>query len=495
MYKGGIFMKETQKSNKEIVSYIVDSTRCFVSQEKIVFAEIDRQAKQIIVPVESETFRNYLLYKIFSEEQKTSLELVNYIISLLKAKAEYDGEAITTSNRIGIKKGIFWYYLADKNNRYIRITSKGYEIVQESPIIFTKKNITSSQVIPKENKDYSLWELKKYFNVTNENDFTLLLVHIISCFIPNTSHHILIFLGNQGSAKTTASRFIKQIVDPSTIDISAIPRGKEDLILQISSSYMTVFDNISRLKEEYNDIFCQLVTGGNFMKRKLYTDSDIVAYSLQSCLILNGINYLTNQPDLLDRSIVIPLKKISSHERKTEQELFRQFKKELPYILHCIFQTVSQAKKIHRDLQIENLPRMADAVKWYCAIAKALDIDCEEFIKIYNSNRNQINQEILSENITAYALIQFMKYTPRWKGAVSELWEKLKEIIERKEISTSQPSWAKSSSALSRQLNKLKINLEEAGIFFDIVNIGNYKQISLQNKKGMVNNGTQKHNQ
>jgi len=213
-----------------------------------------------------------------------------------------------------------------------------------------------------------------------------------------------------------------------------MPRGKEDLILQISSSYMTIFDNISRLKEEYNDIFCQLVTGGNFIKRKLYTDSDIVAYSLQCCLILNGINYLTNQPDLLDRSIVIPLKKISSCDRKTEQELSAQFKKELPYILHCIFQTVSQAKKIHKDVQVENLPRMADAVKWYCAIAEALNISSIDFLKIYDRNRKQINQEILSENITAYALIQFMQYKSKWKGAVSELWEQLKCLIEKKEL-------------------------------------------------------------
>lgn len=54
--------------------------------------------------------------------------------------------------------------------------------------------------------------IKKYFNVVNEEDFTLLLVHIISCFIPNTPHHILIFLGNQGSAKTTACRFIKKLL-------------------------------------------------------------------------------------------------------------------------------------------------------------------------------------------------------------------------------------------------------------------------------------------
>ncbi len=87
-----------------------------------------------------------------------------------------------------------------------------------------------------------------------------------------------------------------------------------------------------------------------------------------------------------------------------------------------------------------------------------------------------------------------MLYKSKWKGAVSELWEQLKNIIEKKGISTSQPSWAKSSSALSRQLNKLKVNLEEAGIYFHITNIGNYKQISLENKKGMIKNELKKYN-
>lgn len=70
----------------------------------------------------------------------------------------------------------------------------------------------------------------------------------------------------------------------------------------------------------------------------------------------------------------------------------------------------------------------------------------------------------------------------------------IKVPYRKKGISTSQPSWTKSSSALSRQLNKLKVNLEEAGIYFHITNIGNYKQISLENKKGMVKNELEKHN-
>jgi len=162
-----MFMKEKEKKKSitEIVSSIVENTKCFISQEKIVFAEIEQQGKLIIVPIDGEVFKNYLLYKIFMEEQKINTEVINHIILLIKAKAQYDGETIITANRIGVKKGIFYYDLAKEENRYIRISSKGYKIVQESPVVFNKKSITSTQVLPKENENYSLWELKKYFNI------------------------------------------------------------------------------------------------------------------------------------------------------------------------------------------------------------------------------------------------------------------------------------------------------------------------------------------
>ena len=102
-------MKEKKKSITEIVSSIVENTKCFISQERIVFAEIEKQGKLIIVSIDGEVFKNYLLYKIFTEEQKINTDMINHIILLIKAKAQYDGEIIITANRIGVKKGIFYY--------------------------------------------------------------------------------------------------------------------------------------------------------------------------------------------------------------------------------------------------------------------------------------------------------------------------------------------------------------------------------------------------
>lgn len=425
-----------------------------------------------------------MIYNLHKKNNVTiGAEGLNNLIALLCAYAKNEGEPIQTFQRVGKYKGIFFYNLANDAGEIIKLTTKGYEVVQQSPIAFVGSRNTLEQVKPVYDPDVDVWTLKEYFNTSSEEDFTLLLIHILSCFIPETSHHVLMLLGNQGSSKSTVSKMIKTIVDPSIVDVSTMPKNKEDLILQLSTEYMIAFDNIGTLKPEYNDIFCQIVTGGNYVKRKLYSDSELVVYSYKRCLILNGISYLTTQADLLDRAIVITLKKISSSKRIPEKELLDNFNTNLPYILHSIFETISRAKKIYRNLEIEKLPRIADVVKWQCAIAEALDINHVDFLKIYKRNRNCINSEIISSNPTANALILLMKGRKSWESSVSELWESLDILAYKKNMNRSDPLWAKSPSSLSRHLNILKVNLESIGIFFSIRNIGSNKEITLKNKK------------
>lgn len=448
-----------------------------------IFVAVEMEDRKKIIPVDSGDFRNYLIYKLFLLGRTISADGLNNIITLLCAKAQFEAEEIITAERVGKNRGTFYYDLANDLGQCVRITSKGYKILNQSPVVFVRSSVLLEQVKPKVYEDIDVWDLNKYFNVAGEDDFILLVVHILSCFIPEIPHHILIFLGNQGSAKSTASRLIKQIVDPSIVDISAIPKNKEDLILQLSSEYLIAYDNISTLKSEYNDIFCQLVTGGNFLKRKLYTDGELVAYSYKRCLILNGISYLTTQADLLDRSIVITLKKISGSNRKTENEVFDSFNKELPYILHSIFETIAKAKKIHKTLKIKKLPRMADAVKWQCAICEALGINHEDYLDIYYQNQSCVNEEILSAHPVAYVIMLFMEKKKIWKGSISKLWGKLDSIAALKNINRNDSLWARSPSSLSRQLNQLKVNLEKTGIFFDVRNVGKHKEITLRNRE------------
>ena len=360
----------------------------------------------------------------------------------------------------------------------MEITDKGYKIVSNIPICFLSNDTMKEQYEPKFDERISLWKLREFINVKTDEEFILLMINIISYFIPEIPHHIMIFIGSQGSSKSTVCRMIKKIVDPSTVDIYSFPKNKEDLVLHLNNAYLVPYDNLSKINDEYNDILCQVATGGNFLKRKLYTDSGLMTYSLRRGLILNGINLATDQPDLLDRSIILHLKTIDGSERKTEKEIFSKFDRMIPYFLGNIFESVSHAKEIYKDIEVKNLPRMADAVKWSCAIAETLGLKTEEYMEIYRSNQNNINNEVLADNSVANSIIEFMKNRTNWKSSVTELWQKLEPIAIRNGMDKDS-SWAKNASHLSRQMNRLKANLEKVNISFEIRNVTTYKEISI----------------
>lgn len=474
-----------KKTAYEYGMEFAESYKYYYSNNRVPLVKIIENNEDKLIKVDNHHFRELIRYELYSNKKMSiGVEALNTIINTMCAKARYEGEKITTYMRAAFHEGTIYYDLA--NGYYVKISPKGYKLRKKVPIHFERNEMMLPQCLPEEGEMEDIWLLKRYFNVKYKADYILLIVHIICAFIPDIPHHILILLGNQGSAKSTTSRMIKKIVDPSKVDISSMPRNIEDLIIQATSSYMLVLDNLNDIKKEYNAVFCQLATGGHYNKRKLYTDDESVIFPLQSNVILNGINYVTEQPDLLDRSIVVPLKPIKSKDRRTEKEIFEEFDEELPLVINAIFIIISKAKAIHKELQIENLPRMADAVKWGCAIVEAMGIDHEEYLEIYYRNQNNINVEILSDNTTAYILIEMMKHHEEWSGPVAKLWEKLNFIANRDGVSQYDVFFAKSPSALSRQLNQLKVNLGRGGITFDIKNTGKCKEITIKNKKFKV---------
>lgn len=430
--------------------------------------------------VNSEEFKDQIKNRAYRERKyRLKNDSLRQLIEMIEVKARIDNMRILSFVRIGKTEEDFYYDLG--GNGKVRIGENGYEVVNDANICFIKKATALDQCKPIENKDIDVWDLKPFINVKTDEAFILFLVNLISHFVPNIPHQILILNGNQGSSKSTVSRIIKKIIDPSTVDIYSFPTNKEDLVLHLNSAYLVIYDNLGRIKPEFNDILCQVATGGKFLKRKLFTDSDLVTFSLKKGLVLNGINLATDQPDLLDRSIVLNLKTINSKDRKTEMDIFDEIDEIIPYILHDIFEIVSNAKKIYEDIELKELPRMADAVKWSCSIAEAMGVGADEYMRIYNSNQKNINIEVLSSNLVGTIIIDFMDIRDSWIGPVSDLWEILNGKAFINGVSKDK-SWAKTPSQLSRNLNMLKTNLEKIGIFYEIRNVGTHKEIEIWNK-------------
>lgn len=248
---------------------------------------------------------------------------------------------------------------------------------------------------------------------------------------------------------------------------------------------MPSFDNLERLTAAQSNMLCMAATGGAFSKRTLHTDSDETIHQFKKSIQLNGVNIVATKPDLLDRSIILELERIKKKDRLTEEEIWEKFDEDLPRILGAIFNALSKAILLHRSEKLDEVGRMADFSYWGHAIAEVLGISGEAFLKAYLGNQGKSNEEAISSNPTAAAIIALMRYKKTWTSSVSGLLKELEKVAAEEHISIRQKIWPADASALSKRLKEVKSNLEEIGIYYDIRPGGDCKKITIENTRAI----------
>lgn len=411
-------------------------------------------------------------------------DALNNSLLVLEGKAGFDGKQYCLSNRIAFFENAIWYDLADREWRAVKITSGGWEIVNDPPILFRRYSHHQAQVAP--GTDGDVHDFLQFVNVADKKNQLLLLIYLVSCFIPDFPHPVINIYGSQGSAKSTLSKFLRKLIDPSAIEVSEFSRVPAELIQKFSHHWFVCFDNVSHIPEWVSDLVCKAVTGAGFSKRELYSDDEDVIYSFKRCIGINGINLVAAKPDLLERSILLELERINETDRKQEKVILEEFDLMRAGIIGAIFGAVSGAMEFYPTIQLSVLPRMADFATWGCAIAEAIGYSKEEFLLAYDQNIKQQNDEVLMESFEASAVIELMTDQAEWKGTSSDLLSELKRVAsESLGIDTDkEKSFPKAASVLSRRLNQLRPNLETVGIKIQRVEENKKRIIYIQKVDG-----------
>jgi len=421
---------------------------------------------QEIIPLKSKAMKRWLTKEFWDVNKKAvNPDSVKSAIAVLEGKACFDGESYKLHNRLAWSGKDLWYDLTDDKWQAVKINENGWQVINKPPILFSRYSHSQGQVIPtQENGDARL--ILKYINITNVEQQLLLLIYLVSCFLPDFPHPILVIFGSQGSAKSTLSKLLRRIVDPSQIEVASMPDNHKELVQALAHHTFLFFDNVSYISESASDTLCKAITGSGFVKRELYSDDDDIIYRFKRCIGINGINLVSTRPDLLDRSLLLELERIDDSKRKQEKELMEDFDKDLPIILSGVFNMLSKTLSIKPTIKLNTSPRMADFTIWGCAIAEALGYKKEEFISAYQNNIDKQKETILNENTIAMVLISFMEERSweKWESTMSELLERLTQHAPFVHVSTYDKHWPKAPNALSRALNILKITLRSADV-------------------------------
>jgi hypothetical protein len=227
----------------------------------------------------------------------------------------------------------------------------------------------------------SLTEFRPFVpNIYSLKHWALLCTFMVQALFPsNTSYVIAVLHGLRGSAKSTVSGFLQDLIDPSGAKTRRLPREPRDVPAATQTSHLMAFDQIDKLAEWLSEDFCSLATGGSFGGRMLYEDTEEVVKQVKRPLLLSGIGIENGlKGDLRERSYAIRLKKLQKGDgKRKERKLLPDWEAARPRITAALFDAVMFALK-NLDTVPDELTddfRMSDAAEIGIAAERCFGVE------------------------------------------------------------------------------------------------------------------------
>lgn len=336
------------------------------------------------------------------------------------------------------------YYDPNRQDcKLVKITGDSVNLidydVSTNPIFVKNPNtwITNPHLDFKMTEEDALEQFVNLFHISNE-DKLVFKVHLITYFFTGFPIPIMVFNGEQGTAKSTTAKAIKYMLDPEKLEVLALPEKEEDLVIAALKHAFLFFDNVGGIREELSNSICRMITGGGNSKRALYTNTDEVTINLMSKIGMNGISPGIHKPDLLRRCVMYELTPIAQKDKKTDSEVKEEIENLRPQLLGQIFnilkKTLSTKDVIKKT--IEKKPTMADFAIWGEAISQAMGNKPQEFIDRYLQKMDMSNAALFDRYPLIDEILGIVKGADnKLSVTIKELHEKLKnrckEMVER----------------------------------------------------------------
>lgn len=413
--------------------------------------------------VRSKDFREWLSGRYFAATgMAPGSQAIEDILRIIEGRAKHDGPEHPVFLRVAGRDGAVFVDLTDPRWRAVEITENGWQVIDHASVKFVRSASMRPLPLP-EAGGMIEQELRDLVNVGDENDFKLIVGWLIECFNPRGPYPILVVSGEQGSAKSSLCRLLRELTDPSNAPIRLPPRNEDDLIVTARNSWVLAFDNVSDVPIWLSDALCSIATGAGFATREHYSNTNEVIFEGARPSMLNGIPDFGSRPDFADRTVHVVLKPIAEADRRPEEELRREIKSRMPLILGALLSAVAGALR-HRGDRPPVLTRMADFVVWVSAAETALGWEKGDFSAAYLGNRKGQIEAALEADPLSDAVVQLVE-TEDWLGSPTELLARLGEKVT--DAVRKSRSWP-AANKLRGRLRRLATALREKGIFLDL---------------------------
>lgn len=281
--------------------------------------ESDARQPQRVFEVGSSGFTNWLTARLWTEHQTVMNATARATVeATVRAIAAETRDVQDVHIRVATVGDTHYVDMCDDKWRVIEIKPGKWKVLDHSPIMFVRP--ANAHPLPVPNKKGEISRLWDVLNI-HKKDRVKILAWLCSTLRTGETYPILAIQTRAGSGKSTVTRFLRRMFDPSRKELSRIPRNADDMLVAAVNNYAVVYDNIDSLSSAHQDTLCTISTGTALGGRKLYSNHEESSSAMfKRPVILNGINAFVTRTDLASRSIIIDLPRFEGSVTDSEVE-------------------------------------------------------------------------------------------------------------------------------------------------------------------------------
>jgi hypothetical protein len=456
----------------------------FHDSDEEAYATVPQDLHSETWSLKSRGYRRWLRYQFYREEKlrlggiKEPFPLKDTLITdclrQLEAKAQFEGVRRDVNLRVAEEDATSLYLdLCDRKWRVAKVSASGWEVLEDHTVKFIRAKGMAPLPPPEPSSGrtgaaQALEPLRRLLNLSGEEgkrSWSLILAWLMQALRGRGPYPILVLLGERGSAKSTAARILRSLIDPSTVPLRSMPRSPHEVYIDAVSSWVIAIDNISSLPVWLSDTLCQLSTGGGFTTRTLFTDRDQELFSAMRPVIVNGISDVATRDDLVQRALIVRLPSIPKGHYRPEREIYAELRAARPQILGALLDAASVGLLEAPQTEVKAPPRMADFARWATATEAVLGGEPGSFMEAYGySDREGTHQALEASALSTplWSLANEFAKHGGWVGTAKEMLKRLGEDVDD-DVRRSR-EWPQAPNALSRQLKRLGPLFREVGI-------------------------------
>lgn len=175
--------------------------------------------------------------------------------------------------RAGSDEAGIWLDLGQPDGRRVKITPEGYSVTTEQPpgLLFLRPYGMGSLPGPSP-VERAFDRLRELLNLS-EKAFVFTVSWLVASLVPDISVPILLLYGPKGVGKSTATRVVRSLVDPSARReclVACLPTQARDLFVMAQNEYVLAFDNVTCGPRQLAGYIASLVTSVNYPARTVH---------------------------------------------------------------------------------------------------------------------------------------------------------------------------------------------------------------------------------